>query len=202
MRSVKTVVLGVALAAVAAGCRSTKTAGECKSDPDCVAQHGVCIQGTCRECGRDEDCKSGFSCRENKCAPAAPAQAQAAPAADEGDAAKRAGCQIEPVHFGFNDDVLDEAGREVLRQDAQCIAETRDAKEVEIAGHADERGTEEYNLHLGQRRAEAAKRYIQGLGAAKVPVKTLSYGENKPVDPGHDEAAWRQNRRAEVSVDR
>ena len=68
---------------------------------------------------------------------------------------------------------------------------------VVIEGHADERGSEEYNLALGERRAEAVRRYLEALGVAESQLRIVSYGESKPAALGSDEAAWRLNRRAE-----
>ena len=68
------------------------------------------------------------------------------------------------------------------------------------AGHTDDRGSDEYNLALGQRRAAAAKRYLTDHGIAADRVSTVSVGEEKPVDPGHDESAWAKNRRDEFEI--
>jgi peptidoglycan-associated lipoprotein len=67
-----------------------------------------------------------------------------------------------------------------------------------IEGHADERGGREYNLALGQRRAEAVVRSLALLGAGDAQLEAVSYGKERPVDPGHDETAWAKNRRAEL----
>ncbi|HEX9107436.1 MAG TPA: OmpA family protein, partial [Longimicrobiales bacterium] len=67
-------------------------------------------------------------------------------------------------------------------------------------GHCDERGTVEYNLALGERRAEVAKNYLVSLGIKESRIKTISYGKSKPADPGHDESAWAKNRRDEFVV--
>ena len=69
-----------------------------------------------------------------------------------------------------------------------------------IEGHCDERGTEQYNLALGDRRANAAKEYIVALGIDGNRIRTVSYGEERPFDPGHDEAAWAKNRRAHLVI--
>ena len=69
-----------------------------------------------------------------------------------------------------------------------------------IEGHTDERGTREYNLALGERRANAAKNYLVALGIDPSRILTISYGEERPVDPGNNEAAWAQNRRAVTVV--
>jgi peptidoglycan-associated lipoprotein len=68
---------------------------------------------------------------------------------------------------------------------------------VLIQGHCDERGTVEYNLALGEKRAKAARDYLVDLGISADRIRTISYGEERPANPGHDESAWSQNRRAE-----
>lgn len=69
---------------------------------------------------------------------------------------------------------------------------------IRIEGHCDERGTSEYNLALGDRRANSAKKYLVDLGISAERLSTISYGEEKPADPGHNEAAWAKNRRDEI----
>ena len=73
-------------------------------------------------------------------------------------------------------------------------------KEVVIEGHCDERGTEEYNIALGERRANSAKKYLINLGVNPSQLSTISFGEEKPADPGHNEEAWAKNRRDEFVV--
>ncbi len=71
---------------------------------------------------------------------------------------------------------------------------------VVIEGHCDERGTAEYNMALGQRRAQETKKYLVNLGIKESRIKTISYGEERPLDPGHNEDAWAKNRRAHFVV--
>jgi peptidoglycan-associated lipoprotein len=71
---------------------------------------------------------------------------------------------------------------------------------VRIEGNCDERGSDDYNMALGERRAKAAKDYLVNLGIASDRISTISYGEEKPADPGHDEEAWARNRRAEFVI--
>ena len=78
--------------------------------------------------------------------------------------------------------------------------EALSASKVTIEGHCDERGTAEYNLALGERRAKAAQEYLVFLGVGAQRLSTISYGEEKPVDPGNNEAAWAKNRRAHFVV--
>lgn len=90
---------------------------------------------------------------------------------------------------------LDNDARNVLRRQAAYMAENPGVSVV-IEGHADERGTREYNLGLGDRRATAARDFLVSLGVSSSRIRTLSYGKERPVALGHDPAAWAQNRRA------
>ena len=69
---------------------------------------------------------------------------------------------------------------------------------VRLEGHCDERGTAEYNLALGQKRAEGVKSFLEGLGISSQRMAAVSYGEERPLDPGHNEAAWMKNRRVDI----
>ena len=89
-----------------------------------------------------------------------------------------------------------------LRTDARTILDRKasflnqnSSVRVQIEGHTDERGTEEYNLALGERRANAAKQYLTTAGISAGRLSTISYGKERPLDPGHNEAAWAKNRR-------
>ncbi|MCC7519311.1 MAG: OmpA family protein [Verrucomicrobiae bacterium] len=100
------------------------------------------------------------------------------------------------IHFDFDSAVVREEDRGLLEEIAQWCKENPDQK-LMVAGHCDERGTIEYNRALGQRRAAAARDYLIRLGASSKQVGTVSYGEDQPVDPGHNEEAWTKNRRGE-----
>ena len=71
---------------------------------------------------------------------------------------------------------------------------------VEVQGHADERGTRDYNIALGERRAQSVKSFLVAQGIAETRIQTISFGKDKPLDPGHDEAAWSRNRNAFTNV--
>jgi peptidoglycan-associated lipoprotein len=90
-------------------------------------------------------------------------------------------------------------GQRVLQENAATMKKYA-TWSVTIEGHSDERGTAEYNLALGERRALAAKNYLVSLGIPADKVKTVSYGKEFPFDPGHDEAAWSKNRRAHFVI--
>lgn len=101
-------------------------------------------------------------------------------------------------YFEYDQSRLSQADIRILAVHAQILRDYRD-KGVQIEGHCDERGTREYNLALGERRSEAVRRYLISSGVRSTQIETVSYGEERPVDPGHDESAWAQNRRAVVS---
>ena len=129
----------------------------------------------------------------------APAPAPApAPAAPENQDDLARVLQEAVVHFDFDQDVLKAEGREKLDTLADAL-KSHPAAKVRIAGNCDELGTEEYNLALGQRRAEVAKKYLVSLGVPAEHIKTVSYGKERPVNPAHTQEAYAQNRRDEVS---
>ena len=106
---------------------------------------------------------------------------------------------LEPVFFVLDSAELDERGRQVVAANADMLARFP-TWAVTIEGHCDERGTPEYNLALGERRAVAARRYLLELGLDAGRVRTVSYGKEFPFDPGHDETAWATNRRAHFVI--
>lgn len=101
-----------------------------------------------------------------------------------------------PVFFGYDSSQVDPSQRGVLEQVAGHLRQNSNAGVV-IEGHCDERGSREYNLALGERRALAVRAYLMGLGVDSSRIQTKSYGEEQPASMGHDESAWGQNRRAE-----
>jgi peptidoglycan-associated lipoprotein len=106
---------------------------------------------------------------------------------------------LKPALFAYDSDALDDAARQALSADADVLKKYSDWV-ITIEGHCDERGTAEYNLALGDRRALAAKTYLESLGVAADRLRTVSYGKEFPFDPGHTEAAWAKNRRAQLMV--
>jgi peptidoglycan-associated lipoprotein len=100
----------------------------------------------------------------------------------------------EDIFFEFDSAVLLAEAQEILRKKAEWLLNNLEATAT-IEGHCDERGTNEYNLALGDRRAESAKTFLMDLGVQGSRLSTISYGEERPVDPGHNEEAWAKNRR-------
>ncbi len=105
-------------------------------------------------------------------------------------------CSFVRVNFDFDQAALNSDAKAIL--DAKMPCYQSGSGRITIEGHADERGTTEYNLALGERRAEQVKRYVTNQGVATSRVDTVTFGEEKPVANGHDEAAWAQNRRADI----
>ena len=107
----------------------------------------------------------------------------------------------EDIYFDFDSAQLLPQAQEILRQKADWLRSHVGASVI-VEGHTDERGTVEYNLALGDRRAEAVKAFLVELGISPDRITTISYGEERPADPGHDEAAWAKNRRAQFVLEK
>jgi peptidoglycan-associated lipoprotein len=106
---------------------------------------------------------------------------------------------LQPVFFGLDVSEVDAAGQRILEGNAQVLRRYP-SWQISVEGHADERGTAEYNLALGERRAVAARNYLVSLGISADRIRTVSYGKEFPFDPGHTEEAWAKNRRAHFVV--
>lgn len=178
---------------------------ECSSNGDCEGNK-ICRSGKCQiECNGDGDCGAGLKCSNNRCvdqlACNATSDCEAGMACVNGRCqamtakSSKAMCDWPTVQFDFNRANLSTRVKNGLEQIAECIRGAGGT--VIIEGHADERGTEEYNLALGDRRARAVTEYLRRLGVDSGKLDIISKGETDPVDNGHDEAAWAKNRRVE-----
>jgi len=106
---------------------------------------------------------------------------------------------LKPIRFDFDKYDIRLADAEILKGNSALLKKFPNVK-IQIEGHCDERGTNEYNLALGERRANSTKKYLTSLGVPADRVSTISYGEEKPMDPGHNEEAWTKNRRANFLI--
>lgn len=177
-------------------CQSGRCESGCISDDECgdgqtCNERGKCVksQSVARDpnaCVEDGDCQSGFTCVNQRCA----ADAQSSSLECEREAL---------IHFGFNVYDLTPEAREVLDQFAKCMQQNGEWR-LTIEGHADERGTTQYNLDLGEKRARAVADYLGRLGVSKSRLRTVSYGEERPVDPASNEEAWAKNRRGVLII--
>lgn len=127
------------------------------------------------------------------------AAAEAALKAAKAEAAKKR-FQDKDIHFEYDSSELSSMAKFLIKDKADWLKENSGVT-ITIEGHCDERGTTDYNLALGERRAAAVKDYLINLGIGASRINTISYGEEKPVDMGKSEAAYRKNRRAHFSID-
>lgn len=156
----------------------------CSSDGEC-GPNAECRAGACQpkaQCTADEDCGSGQSCVEGACI------------------ALGTPCEQGPVYFSFDDYSLTEESRRSLQDLAECLR--TENVTVTLEGHCDERGTDEYNMSLGEKRASSVKRYLSNLGVDGSRLRTVSYGKERPAAYGSNEEAWAKNRRVEFVVTR
>ncbi len=109
------------------------------------------------------------------------------------------GSILKDVHFAFDRYDLSADAQMILKTNSEWLKANSGAR-VEIEGHCDERGTNEYNMALGMRRARAVEEYLQSLGIGADRMRTVSYGEELPLDPRHNEEAWAKNRRAHFNI--
>jgi len=108
---------------------------------------------------------------------------------------------LDPVYFDTDQAVLRLATLDLLKGYAKSIVEHPEWGMITIEGHCDERGSDEHNLKLGQRRAAAVERYLVEVGVPPERIRTRTFGADKPAVVGHDESAWRHNRRSELQVE-
>jgi len=106
---------------------------------------------------------------------------------------------LKDIRFDFDRYDIRPEDADILKENAALLMQYPEVK-IQAEGHCDERGTAEYNLALGERRANAAKKYLISLGITADRISTISYGEEKPLDAGHDEEAWAKNRRGHFVI--
>lgn len=193
---------------------------ECGADADCRAGF-VCRSWKCiprPECSVDGDCPSGHECEAERCV--AKKKAAARECASHVDCGEGRLCDAEGrcvdrsgtddaacadaatwvVRFGFDEAALIPDAQAKLQKIAGCL-KRKPAAHTVVTGHCDERGTTEYNLALGSRRAEAARKYLADLGVAGT-IETVTLGKERPLCTESTESCWAQNRRAEIMVSR
>lgn len=103
---------------------------------------------------------------------------------------------LQNVPFEYDQHLLSAAAQDILATNA-AILKAQNRLQVTLAGYCDERGADQYNIALGERRAEAVRSYLLSLGISAARLEAVSFGEEKPLDPGHSESAWVKNRRVE-----
>ena len=160
----------------------------------------ACLAGVAllAACGNDENTRNGNGLGPNGAGlgPNGGPLAGHAPPGSQEDLVQTAG---DKIFFDTDRTTLTDTARATLDKQAGWLQQNPNVQ-VWVAGNCDERGTEEYNLALGQRRANADKAYLMAHGIAATRVETISYGKSRPVDPGAGQQAWAQNRNAITSV--
>ena len=106
---------------------------------------------------------------------------------------------VHDINFDFDSSIISPDAREILKVNADFLLKNR-VSTIVIEGHCDERGTAEYNMALGQRRAQETKKYLINLGIKESIIRTISYGAERPLDPNNTEEAWAKNRRAHFLI--
>lgn len=106
---------------------------------------------------------------------------------------------LKDCHFDFDRYDLTSEARKILAENAKILKKIP-GRNIQVEGHCDERGTKEYNLALGERRAASVKAYLVSLGIPEANISTISYGEEMPLDDSHNDAAWEKNRRAHIII--
>jgi len=106
---------------------------------------------------------------------------------------------LSMIYFDFDKYFIREDAKPTLRANAEWLNKWGSVK-ILIEGHCDERGTEEYNLALGEKRAKSTRDYLISLGISQDRIQIISYGKSQPLNPGHNEIAWQENRRAQFTI--
>jgi peptidoglycan-associated lipoprotein len=187
---------------------------QCRTTADCPAEH-TCLRNRCvagvNACEGDTDCAAGQRCVDRRCVPATECdESRPCPAgrscvqgrctapetAEETEPTDNRGrlCSFEPVYFSFDNSTLDEPARRALQSAAECLRREGSSRYV-LIGRADPRGTTEYNLALGERRARTTQRYLMSLGITEGRLGVSSEGSEGAT--GTDEASWARDRRVD-----
>jgi len=175
----------------------------CTEADECTTSLG-CINGVCQDpttisatitCHSTMDCATGFLCLNNICAEETPEQKERRKSCNT-LFSKQDNLAREAILFEFNDYALTTNSQQQLQMAAECISEF-DTLGIVLEGHSDDRGTQEYNLALGEKRATTVRNYLKTLGADPEKFVVRSKGENEPVCERADETCWARNRRVE-----
>ncbi len=106
---------------------------------------------------------------------------------------------LQTIYFGFDSSNLDSGTKETMKMNAEYLKSNTNV-DVQVEGHCDERGGRQYNLALGERRAKSVRDYLVAMGVESKRISVISYGNERPVSEGHDEAGWAKNRRANFVI--
>lgn len=165
---------------------------QCRLDSHC-APGERCADGRCESipdyCSGDTDCGENERCEKNRCR-----SFEAVSTPDSSSRSEAPACTIEPIYFDFDVDELDGRARDQVSRNFRCARE-QGLESFQLIGHTDNRGTEEYNLALSDRRARSVKRYLVSLGHSDAQLRTIGRGEEMAT--GNDEPSFRLDRRVD-----
>ncbi|HXW53214.1 MAG TPA: OmpA family protein [Myxococcota bacterium] len=169
-------------------CVNNRCLSTCQADADCGA-NSHCDKNFCvSDCSEDVGCSSGEVCAQGRCVAMA------------GSGGSMVGQSLENVHFDFDKFNIKPEDQARVAKVAEFLKANPSAR-ITVTGHADKRGTESYNLALGDRRSKSVQSELVGSGIAANRINTVSYGHTQPVIDENNEYAWQQNRRAEFIVE-
>jgi hypothetical protein len=175
--------------ACGAECSPGTQVADCGADRHCEA--GACVATA--QCIGDGECGMGKACVEGKCL----AQGNLQQIYSGGPL----DCAAGPIFFNYDDSTLDQRARDSIDAAWTCL-QRGGFRHLKVIGNTDERGTTEYNLALGSKRAEAVGKYLIGLGADARKLRSVSFGKERPIADGQDEAAFAKNRRVELDPEK
>lgn len=165
-------------------CRDNRCAVECVDNSECGS--GNCEGGNCvevQQCAGDLDCPEGQICKDGKCGAALTSST---------------GCSVETIYFEYDAAGINGKAKSLLQANADCIKSGK--LKIRIEGHADETGSNEYNMSLGEKRARSVYKYLRQLGVSKASMSTITYGEEKPACGSGGDACNTSNRRVEFQL--
>jgi peptidoglycan-associated lipoprotein len=177
-------------------CRNNHCVPECMQDADCGSGRRCNAQKCVAECAQDADCGPEHTCQSGSCIAAAQL-GEVPPQCQPQGGAPGELVHLEMVHFDFNQYDLTADAREALSQAVACLKVAPATLHIVAEGHCDDRGTQEYNLALGERRAQAVFKYLKTLGLDNDRLTMRSKGENEPLCNEPTEACYAQNRRVQ-----
>lgn len=184
----------------------TCQANECVRRPNCCKLDADCPEGRCKnntcapECTLNSDCPDGKRCKNGRCTidTGCTSDSQCPNGLKCKNGECTTACELQPVHFDFDEYAIRLDQERVVHGNAECL-KSAPVTVVTVEGHTDERGADEYNLTLGERRAQSVANQYNLLGVKGVG-RVVSYGEEKPACGAANESCWRRNRRAETKV--
>lgn len=178
-------------------CRSSKCVPECSQDTDCGSGK-KCVDQKCQaECAQDVDCGPNRSCLNGQCQDADPHASKISSNCRPLDPSSGDLVNLEMVHFEFNKYDLTQDAKDQLSKLIECLKQAPPNLKIIMEGHCDDRGTQEYNLALGEKRAHNVLQYLKRLGVETKRFSVRSKGENEPLCTTPDESCWSKNRRVQ-----